>query len=393
MQKGNIKRVLIFSTDDHLYPAGGAEQAMGNITKRLPHIEFDLICARLRKGVKSSEKLGNVTIHRMGFGVPRLDGFILALFGHLLALRLIKKQSYDLMWSIMASYGAFSAVRVKKKTGIPFLLTLQEGDSFDYIYNRVKHVRKYFDEIFRTADGIQAISNYLLQWGKKMGYIGQYGKVIPNGVAVEAFTKEFSVEEKVRTRESFGFPPKATILLTSSRLELKNGVGDVIAALGQLPENICFVVCGSGSLEEKIRLQVNELGLNSRVKFMGFVDPKDLPLLMKSADIFIRPSLTEGLGNAFLEAMAARMVVIGTPAGGIPDFLTDGKTGFMVDIENPTSIAATVTRILSLDTETKNNILDRAEAMVREKFNWEVVSKQMEEMFKEVTQHANSDHS
>lgn len=393
MQKGKIKRVIIFSTDDHLYPAGGAEQAMGNITKRLPHIEFDLICARLRKGVKPSEKVENVTIHRMGFGVPRLDGFILALFGHRLVLRLMRKQSYDLMWSIMASYGAFSAVRIKKKTGIPFLLTLQEGDSFEYIYNRVKYVRRSFNEIFKVADGIQAISRYLLQWGKEMGYTGQYGKVIPNGVAVEAFTKEFSIEEITETRMNFGFSPDATILLTSSRLELKNGIGDVVAALNQLPNNICFVICGSGSLNDGIKQQVRELGLESRVKFMGFVDPKDLPLLMKSADIFIRPSLTEGLGNAFLEAMAARMVVIGTSAGGIPDFLTDGKTGFMVDIENPTSIAATVTRILSLDTETKNIILDRAEAMVREKFNWEVVTKQMEEMFKEISQHANSDHS
>jgi glycosyltransferase involved in cell wall biosynthesis len=386
-----MKRVLIFSTDDHLYPAGGAEQAMGNITERLPHIAFDLICARLRKGAKKVEKVRNVTIYRMGFGIPKVDGFILALFGHHVALRLMKKQSYDLVWSIMASYGAFSAVRVKKRTGIPFLLTLQEGDAFEYIYSRVKYVRNQFDTIFKIADGVQAISQYLLRWGREMGYQGKMGRVIPNGVAVESFTKEFSAEELARVRKSFGFPEVATIMITSSRLVPKNGVSDVVSALTKLPENVCFVICGSGFLEAKIRQQVKDLGLESRVKFMGFVDPSELPILMKSSDIFIRPSLTEGLGNAFLEAMAARVAVIGTPAGGIPDFLTDGETGFMVEIENPESIAVAVTRIQALDAERKREMFDRAEAMVREKYNWEVVSTQMEEMFNGVIEYAKSD--
>jgi len=377
-------RVLIFSTDDHLVPAGGAEQAFGNITQRLSHIEFDLICAKLRKGAKSYEKVGNVNIYRMGFGLPRVDGFILALFGHYCAYKLMKQHSYDLLWSIMASYGAFAAVRMKKKTGLPLLLTLQEGDSFDYIYSKVKWVRRKFNEIFESADGIQAISNYLLSWGREMGFRGIKGKVVPNGVAVDAFTKPFSAEEVKSKRTSFGFPEDAFILITSSRLEKKNGVKDVVDALALLPENVCFVICGSGSLEAEIKEQVAALGLAGRVKFMGFMDPKELPLLMKASDAFIRPSLSEGLGNAFLEAMAAGIPTIGTNAGGIPDFLHEGETGFIVNIEDSKSIAETVRRIISLDPRLKEEILKRAREVVIEKYNWEVVTQQMEEMFNEL---------
>lgn len=375
------KRILIFSTDDHLVPAGGAEQAFGNIAKRLPHIQFDLICGKLRKGSKPYEVDGNITIHRMGFGVPKIDGIILALFGHYCAYKLMKKHQYDLLWSIMASYGAFAAVRVKKKTGTPILLTLQEGDSFEHIYDRVKLVRNSFNEIFQTADGIQAISQYLLRWGREMGYKGTNDKVIPNGVAVDVFTKDFDPQVIRENRSSFGFPEDALILITSSRLEKKNGVGDVVAALAKLPEHVCFVVCGSGSLEEGIRKQVHDLGLEKRVKFMGFVDPQELPLLMKSSDIFIRPSLTEGLGNAFLEAMAAEIITVGTNAGGIPDFLVDGETGFLVEIENPESIARTIEKIAALDQETKARIQDKAKALIVERFNWDVVARDMEEMF------------
>ena len=384
----HMKRVLIFSNDDHLYPAGGAEQAFGNITERLPHIEFDLICAKLRKSAKREEQVGNVHIYRMGFGIPKVDGIILALFGHRLAKKLMKEHEYDLLWSIMATYGAFAAVRVKKKTGLPFLLTLQEGDSFEYIYNKVRFVRKQFDEIFKTADGIQAISHYLLNWGSEMGYTGSHGKVIPNGVAIEAFTKEFSDEEIRQRREAFGFPPESLILITSSRLEPKNGIADVIASLKNLPSHVCFVVCGSGSLETKLKSQVTELGLSKRVLFLGFVDPSELPLLMKASDVFIRPSLTEGLGNAFLEAMAARLVTIGTNAGGIPDFLRDGENGFMVEIQQPSSIVEVIQRIDALDSAALESIRDRAESMVRQQYNWDIVAKDMESLFNEVCLHS-----
>lgn len=378
-------RVLVFSTDDHLYPAGGAEQAFGNITERLPHIEFDLICAKLRRGVSSYEKVKNVNIHRMGFGIPKVDGVILALFGHHFARKLMRKNRYDLVWSIMASYGAFSAVRVKKQTGLPLLLTLQEGDSFDYIYERVKYVRKSFNEIFRVADGIQAISKYLLSWGREMGYRGSHGVVIPNGVDLTLFGQTYSDALISEMRASFGFPRDAFILVTSSRLEKKNGVGDIVEALKLLPPHVCFVICGSGSLDNRIREQVASLGLADRVRFMGFVDPSKLPLILRAGDAFIRPSLSEGLGNAFLEAMSVRLPVLGTDAGGIPDFLTDGETGFMVGIENPSSIREAVTRLMELSPEEKAKLLDRAEHLVKEKYDWNLIAESMEALFNKLT--------
>ncbi|MEK7639441.1 MAG: glycosyltransferase family 4 protein [Patescibacteria group bacterium] len=380
-----VTRVLVFSTDDHLYPAGGAEQAFGNISERLPHIEFDLISARLRPSAKRFETVKNVHIYRIGFGIPRVDGILLALFGHLVAHQLMKKHTYDLIWSIMASYGAFAAVRVKRQTKLPFLLTLQEGDSFEHIYSRVRLVRRAFNNIFKTADGVQAISHYLMKWGRDMGYKGSAGKVIPNGVAIEAFTKTYSPDEIKEARASFGFPAANTILITSSRLEKKNGIGDVVTALPLLPKDVCFVVCGSGSLEAEIKQQVSELGVADRVRFLGFVEPRKLPLLLQASDIFIRPSHTEGLGNAFLEAMAAGLLTVGTRAGGIPDFLTDRETGFMVEIGSRESIAGTINAIRTLDGGEIARIKSKAKRMVIDIYNWEKVSREMELFFEELT--------
>ncbi len=378
-------RVLVFSTDDFLYPSSGAEQALGNISERMPNIEFDLICAKLRKGVSGYEKVKNVHIHRMGFGIPKIDGFILALFGHYCAYKLMKKYSYDFIWSIMASYGAFSAIRVKKKTGLPFLLTLQEGDAFEYIYDKVKYVRKSFNEIFQMADGIQAISTFLLNWGKEMGYQGLLGKVIPNGVAIEAYTQKFDPAVIAKTRSSFGFPPDAVILFSTSRLEKKNAHRDVICALPLLPPNVCFINWHVGVLREELETLVQELNLSHRVRLEPVVKPHEIPQLVQACDIFIRPSLTEGLGSSFLEAMVARKIIIATLVGGIPDFLTDGETGFAVEVENPESIVKVVQKIMNLDDETKNNIINHAESIARERYDWDRITSDMQMMFDEVS--------
>src|SRR6185437_13727241 len=377
-------RVIIFSTDDHLYPAGGAESAMGEIAKRMPDVEFDLITAKLRKGAKAEEQVGNVRIHRMGFGIPRIDGYVLALFGHYCAFKLLKKNSYDLMWCVMASYGAFSAVRVKKKTGIPILLTLQEGDSIEYILNKVRFVRGAFDEIFKQADGLQPISNFLLNWGKEMGFRGKYARVIPNGVDVGSFTAPIHPEVVKKARAEFGFPDDAFILITSSRLVEKNGVGDVIDALPLLPPDVCFVICGSGRLEEQLHAKVAGHKLESRVKFLGFVKIETLPLLLRASDAFIRPSLSEGLGNAFLESMATKTPTIGTPVGGIPDFLHEGETGFLCAPQNPPSIAETVKRIRALDPAARERILENAYRSATTTYDWDKIAASMRALFEDV---------
>ena len=379
-----MKRILVFSTDDHLYPAGGAEQAFGNISERLPHIEFDLVCARLRRNTPRFEKVKNVSIYRVGFGIPKLDGIWLALFGHLYAYKLMKRRSYDLIWSIMATYGAFAAVRVKKKTNLPFLLTLQEGDSLEYIYGKVRFVKKQFNAIFEQADAVQAISRFLLNWGREMGYHGARAVVIPNGVNIKAFTKEYPADGVIGARLSFGFAPGSTVLITSSRLEIKNGIIDVIEALPALPPQVCFVICGSGSLEASLKKRVVELGLTSRVKFMGFVQTNALPLLFKASDIFIRPSHSEGLGNAFLEAMASGLITVGTNAGGIPDFLRPNENGFMVEIGNPKSIVATLAQIITMDEAAKAEMRLKAFLTVQHTYDWDVIARDMDALFNTV---------
>ena len=108
----------------------------------------------------------------------------------------------------------------------------------------------------------------------------------------------------------------------------------------------------------------------------------DLPGYLKICDIFIRPSLSEGLGNSFLEAMVAGIPVIATPVGGIPDFLFDPEknpdkesTGLFCEIRNPESIAKQVLRLIE-NSELRARIINNAKAMTIKKYDWDKIAQE-----------------
>lgn len=378
------KRVLIFSTA--YFPlVGGAEVAVKEITNRLgDEFEFDLITARIEKGLEKQEQIGNVNVYRLGIGYPKIDKIILSLFGGMFGAKLHRQKKYDAVWAIMASFGGFAALSFKQKTGVPFLLTLQEGDPLESILHKVRFVRGRFNKIFTRADGLQAISNYLLEWGKKMKFAGKVSEVVPNGVDVSRFTSVFDSSAIQNIRNEFDFGENATVLVTASRLVEKNGVEHIIRALPLLPESVCLVVCGTGSLEPSLQKLSVTLGVEKRIRWLGNISHDELPRVLSACDIFIRPSLTEGLGNSFLEAMAVGLPTIGTPVGGIPDFLFEGKTGFFCQPQHPLNIAETVLRVMKTSVEQKKNMHENALKLIREKYNWEYISLRMKWMLNEI---------
>jgi glycosyltransferase involved in cell wall biosynthesis len=263
-------------------------------------------------------------------------------------------------------------------------LHLQEGDSEEYL--RTKWwglIDLSWRLALRRTRFVAAISSYLLDRARRLGYGGE-GEVIPIGVDITSFSKEITSEERNRIRTGWGFPINAKVLITSSRLMPKNGVGDIIEALPQLPPEICLVIAGSGELLAGLERKVDELKLTPRVRFVGHVHHEQLPALIKSADIFIRPSLSEGLGISFLEAMAARVPIIGTLVGGIPDFLIDGKTGFACNPNDPESITEAVKRIIALSRDKLDEILQQAFLVASGDYNWESISKRMRAIFSKV---------
>ena len=142
------------------------------------------------------------------------------------------------------------------------------------------------------------------------------------------------------------------------------------------------MIVGGGPLKESYKLQVTSYKLQDQVIFAGSVGYDDLPIYLKISDVFVRPSRSEGLGSAFLEAMAAGVPIIGTKVGGIPDFLEDRRTGLFTKLD-PEDIASKIF-ILFENTALRHDIIRNGSNLVREKYNWDKIAIQFKELYREL---------
>ena len=397
-----MKKVLIFSLNYYPRFIGGAEVAIKEITDRISpsEIEFHMVTLRVDSNLPEHEQIGNVMVHRIGPSRPRptiadLRKYPLHYLKHwyqfaaaFAAMRLHKQYRFDGIWAMMAHStgipaGIFKTLRPKVK----YLLTLQEGDPPEYIERLAKPVWPLFKRGFTSADALQPISNFLYAWGTRMGFKGALAEVIPNAVNVAHFAHIYSVADIDAAREKLGKHPGDVYLVTTSRLVRKNAVDDVIRALPKLPGNVYFLIYGIGPDEAALKQLAKDLGVESRARFMGQIGHAEMPLMLKACDIFIRPSRSEGMGNSFVEAMAAHLPVIATQEGGIADFLFDEKknpdvptTGWAVAKDSPAEIAAAVTDITTRPNKVKQ-VTGTAARMVSEKYDWDLIAAAMKRLF------------
>src|SRR3989344_4162916 len=254
---------------------------------------------------------------------------------------------------------------------VPFLLTLQEGDELTSWSYRLRLLAPRFFGVFRLADQVQAISNYLADWAKRMGAKVPV-TVVPNGVDPSGFQVLGSSLQVKKDKEK--------IIIHTGRLVKKNGVDILIESLRFLDPKIKLQILGTGPLESELKLQATSYKLQARVEFLGHVPPNEVPNYLAQADVFCRPSRSEGLGNSFLEAMAAGVPVVGTPVGGIPDFLIDGETGLFCQVDDPSDLAEKMERLIA-DEQLQQKLITNGRKLVAEKYDWNIIAGRMNNIF------------
>lgn len=398
------KRVLIFSIA-YVPFTGGAELAIKEITDRFDpsEYEFDMITPRYDSALPREERVGNVTVHRIGFTAHKpkvsdrrlppllkLTKILFPLTSFVKALSLHRKHPYDLVWAMMANQAAFGALFFKlTHPSIPYVLELQDGNSLEQVKARRPIVRllwPLYRAIYMKADAIKVISHFIERLAREVGYRGRI-EVIPNGVDLEWFGKSVPEESRRLLKVKFNKEPGDIFLFTASRLVLSRGVEDVIQALEYLPENVKFLIAGDGEDKEKLEHIARGLGVRERVIFAGHVGHGQLPSHLSIADVFVRPSIIEGMGSAFIEAFAAGVPVVATPVGGITDFLFDPDsnphqepTGIFCAVRDPGSVAAAVQRYFG-DSDLTLRIITNARALAQQKYDWSGIARAQRELF------------
>jgi len=388
-----MKRILIFSLAYAPF-VGGAELAIKEITDRLSPNEysFDMITLRFDRNLPRVEKVGNVTVYRIGFSVRgvkisdrsmpfscKVAKILFPVTSFFKALSLNYKHCYDIVWAMMANQAAFGALFFKwTQPRVPYFLELQDGNSLEQIRERrplLRFIWPLYRLVYLKADGIKAISRFIEKLTREIGYAGQVA-VIPNAVDTRKFCAPVSDEKLTALKARLDKRMGDVFLFTASRLVLSRGVEDVIRALPHLPLAVKLVIAGDGDDRGTLEQIAKDEKVEGRVLFVGHIDHAELPAYYKVSDVFVRPSLIEGFGSAFVEAFAAGIPVVATPVGGIPDFLTDGVTGLFCKVQDPESVARAVTRYLE-DPSLVARVVLNAKRLAEEKYDWEYIAADM----------------
>ncbi len=365
---------------------GGAELATAHIAQRLAdRFSFSCFTHRFNPAWAPQETMEGVSVVRVGRGKGGFAKLRYILLAWRAAERVHREKPFTAIWAIMAAYAGVAALLFKlRHPSIPFILTLQEGDTEKHILKRVGVFYPLWRKIFERADHVQAISAYLADFARRHGARCPV-EVVANGVDVERF-KATSDPEQLRHGAGKRQEGKTSVIITTSRLVRKNGVDILLRAFAELvasPTDDCsyrLVIAGDGPEEKDLKTLAGELGISGRVNFAGHVAPDDIPALLARADVFVRPSRSEGLGSSFLEAMAAGVPVIGTRVGGIPDFLTDRQTGLFAAADDFHDVAQKMRAVLS-DDALRQRIIANARALVEQKYDWRMIAEQMGNIF------------
>lgn len=389
MQEVNHKkRILIFSLAYYPSHVSGAETAIKDTTDRISpeDIIFHMVTKWYDKSQPRTEQIGNVLVHRVGGGSSYISKAMYIPLAAAMGAMLHRKYQYSGLWAMMTYMLIPIALMRLVGIKIPYVLSLQDGDTFERVFKRwqIKPVLPLLKYGFRHATVIQVISEYLATWPPLLGYEGTV-ELIYDGANPQSIHPNCSQEEIRELRHSFIKNDDEVLLMNTARLVHQKGADTTIRALLLLPERVRLVLVGDGIEEVKLKSLVEKLDLPQRVIFTGNVDRTVVSTYRFAADIFVGPSRSEGLGHAFLSAMACRLPVVTTQVGGIADFLFDAKrnpdkstTGWAVDPDSPEQIAQAVEYIMAHPQEV-DEVVNRARKMVEEQFDWDVIARDMHE--------------
>lgn len=227
-----------------------------------------------------------------------------------------------------------------RRTGARVLIVTRR---MDYVPNRLFAPWLYN----RAVDAVAAISAGVAQALERGGVARERITVIPSGVDCERFRPP-SEAERAASRAALGIGADEVALGTVGMLEPRKGHRVLLDALAALVSGSsafrCFIA-GSGSEREALATRIRELGLTGTVSLTGSVeDPRQL---LSALDVFVFPSIKEGLGVALMEAMACGIAVVASKTGGIGELVEHRQSGLLVAPGNAAELARALVGLMA----------------------------------------------
>lgn len=262
-------------------------------------------------------------------------------------VNIAQSQGLDLLhvhYAIPHAYAAYFAKQMLREKGIELpIITTLHGTDITLVGNHPVY-KPAVEFSINHSDKVTAVSESLKKETYELFSIQNEIEVIPNFIDNE----QYEVDENCGCRNQLAERREKVIIHVSNLRKVKR-LNDVIKVFYEIQKEMPakLIIVGEGPEWEKANNLINELGIADKVKALGKVN--DLYNVLCSSDLFLLPSEKESFGLAALEAMAARVPVISSNAGGIPEVNVDGETGYVLPIGDVKGMAEKAIELLKDD--------------------------------------------
>ena len=324
------------------YPrVGGAELKLAAVAPLLQArgVETHIVTRRL-PGIKPSEIIDGILVYRLPVPGPKP---LASLTFTLTALPLIKRLNPDIIHAHELISPATTAILAKMLFGRPVVASLQgSGLTSDVRVLKRKFLGEARFKILRREIDMFIVKSRESDNELAAERIPNYKRsLIPNGVDIERFIP-LAASRKSALRSRLGLPVDAQIVIFVGRLVPVKRVEHLIGIWNSIRDTFpqaLLLILGSGSEEGVLKQKAND-----SILFIG--DKLDVVPYLQASDLFVLPSIAEGLSNALLEALACGLPVIASSVGGTPDVISHKETGWLVPPDDPAVLSEAIITLL-----------------------------------------------
>jgi glycosyltransferase involved in cell wall biosynthesis len=355
---------------------GGLQQVVVNICKTIDRNRFDVSVLCLRKlgvFVAEVEKLGIKVIL-----LPQKNNGT-DYFSFLKVAKILRQEKIDIIHTHNTQPfidGTIGSLMSGIKTIVHTDHSRNFPDKRRYMF--AEWLMSHF--VYKVVGVSEYTSNNLIKYEK---ISPKKVITIPNGIDSSRFNIDIDKEKK---KKELGIQKDGPVIGLGVRLTEQKGITYLLKAMPEIIRHfpdITLLIAGEGPLEEKLKKEAVDLEIEQNVIFAG---PRlDMPELLKLFDLYVMPSLWEGLPMVLLEAMAAGCPIVATNVGGNYMAITHGENGSLIEPGNPRKLAFEIIKVLE-DDRLRNTYREKGKEIFALKFSAEKMTRQYERLY---LRHAN----
>jgi len=276
-----------------------------------------------------------------------------------------RREPFDVLHAYFLTQAGFVATYAGKYLNIPSVVSMRGND-----IERAPFDPSKFSHVMYALHNAGAVTTNASKLAEKAkAFVDKAIHIIPNGIDTNLFKP---LDKNVALAETFNLQPSnMRVIGFVGELRKKKGLATLLSAFTRInkthPASLLIVGEIRQGDDKKYFDEFQNVNPQLRIIVTGYIPHKDLPAYYALMDVFVHPSVRDGMPNAVLEAMACEKAIIATPVGGIQDILQDGKNGVIVNVNEPSMLAEKIIELLD-DPKKREALGKNARELIAGKF-------------------------